>query len=98
MEKENERRKRFFPTISLGSIIAILTFVGAAIGVWSNLYADVRILKENEIKKEIADKESRTEIKQEIREVKQDVKDVNNKLDKVLFELNKLPKSERNGR
>lgn len=94
MEKENERRKRFFPTVSLGSLIASLAFIGAGVGVYANTIADVRDskteianLKQNEIKREAAEKDSRQEIKQDIRDVKMDVKELNQKLDKVLQEV-----------
>lgn len=94
MEKENERRKRFFPTVSLGSIIASALFIGSASGVYATLYADVgntkteiANLKQNEIKREVAEKDSRQEIKQDIRDVKMDVKELNQKIDKVLTEI-----------
>lgn len=94
MEKENERRKRFFPTVSLGSLVASLSFVGVGIGVYANTIADVRDskteianIKQNEIKREAAEKDSRQEIKQDIRDVKMDVKELNQKLDKVLTEV-----------
>lgn len=89
---ESERRKKFSTQISLGSIIATLSFAGAGIGVWTNLYADVKNLKDNEIKKELADRDYRIEMKQELRDVKSDVKDLNRKIDIILFEVQKLPK------
>lgn len=99
MEKENERRKRFFPQVSLGSILASLAFIGSGIGIYTQVIADVanhkveiQNLKVNEIKRDASEERSRTEMKQEIRDVKSDVRDVNNKLDRILFELNKIPK------
>lgn len=94
MEKESERRKRFFPTVSLGSLVATLAFVGAGIGLYTQVIADTRDnkteianLKVNEIRREVAEKESRQEIKQDIRDVKSDVKELNQKVDKVLTEI-----------
>lgn len=106
MEKENERRKRFFPQVSLGSVLAALTFVASAASVYTSLVTkveaqgiEIQNIKVNEVKREDIDKTARTEIRQEIRDVKMDVKDMNNKLDRILFELNKMPKPpERNGR
>lgn len=99
MEKENERRRRFFPQVSLGAVLAILTFAGSAVGVYTSLIqrveahsSDIQNLKNNEVKRENAEKDSRTEIKQEIRDVKGEVRDVNQKVDRILFELNKIPK------
>lgn len=91
---EPERRKRFFPTVSLGSVLAILTLLASAMGTWATLYADVSNNKvkieniRNELgKKEFADREMRIELKSDVKEVKEDVKELNGKLDKVLFEL-----------
>lgn len=91
-EERDERRSKFSTQISLGSIIAAAAFILSGVGVYSNLYADVKNLKENETRKEVEAKESRKELKEEIRDVKTDVRDVNMKLDRILFELNKIPK------
>lgn len=94
MEKESERRKRFFPTVSLGSLVATFAFAASAAGLYTQVIADTRDnkleianLKQNEIKREVAEKDSRQEIKQDIRDVKMDVKELNQKLDKVLTEI-----------
>lgn len=89
-----EKRKRFFPVVSLGNILASLVFIGSGIGIYTQTIADVRDnkveianIKQNEIKREAAEKESRTEIKQDIRDVKIDVKELNQKIDRVLQEV-----------
>lgn len=96
MEREHEenRRRRFFPTVSLGSLIATLVFIATGIGVYNQVIAEVNKskieidnLKINELKRESEAKESRQEIKQDIRDVKNDVKDLNQKLDRVLTEV-----------
>lgn len=91
--KENER-KRFFPTVSLGNILAILAFAASGIGVYTQLYADVRDnkveianIKADSLKKEQADRDSRQEIKQDIRDVKVDVKSLNEKMDRMIYEF-----------
>lgn len=102
MERQHEenRRKRFFPTVSLGSLIAALAFIATGVGVYNQVIAEVNKskieidnLKINELKRESEMKESRQEIKQDIRDVKSDVKDLNQKLDKVLTEV--MKKNER---
>lgn len=99
MEKPDERRKRFFPTVSLGNILAIVAFVGSCVGVYSHVIADVdkskveiANIKVNAEQKAKDDRESRQEIRQEIRDVKGDVKALNEKLDKILFEVTRIPK------
>lgn len=99
MEKQDERRKRFFPVVSLGNLIAILVFLASAAGVYTQVIADVSNakteivnIKQEAVKRESADRESRQEIRQEIRDVKGDVKSVNEKLDRILFELGRIPK------
>lgn len=93
MEKDDERRKRFFPTVSLGSLIATLAFLGSGIGIYTQVIADVSNskteianLKVDAVKREAAEKDTRQEIKQDIRDVKMDVKDLNQKIDKLLQE------------
>jgi hypothetical protein len=80
-ENGSERRKRFFPTVSLGNIIAILAFAGSAIGIYTQLYAEVKnnaieitAAKADAIKQEQQARDSRQEIRQDIRDVKTDVK------------------------
>lgn len=94
MDKGDERRKRFFPSVSLGSILASVAFIGSGIGIYTQVIADVNSskieianLKANEAKKEAADKDSRTEIKQDIRDVKTDVKELRGDIQKVLQEV-----------
>lgn len=94
MDKVDERRKRFFPSVSLGSILASVAFIGSGIGIYTQVIADVNSskieianLKANEAKKEAADKDSRTEIKQDIRDVKTEVKELRGDIQKVLQEV-----------
>lgn len=96
MERAEERRTKFFPTISLGSALATLTFIASAAGVYSQLYADVRDskveianIKVDQIKKEAADRESRSDVKQEIRDVKVDVKEIRQDIQTILKEVRK---------
>lgn len=92
MERDNEvKNKRFFPTVSLGNLLAILAFLGSGIGVYTQVIADVNNtktevanIKANEIKKEVADREARHEARQEIKEVKESIVRMNEKLDKII--------------
>jgi hypothetical protein len=93
-EKQDERRKRFFPSVSLGNILAAIAFIASGVGVYTQVIADVNTskteianLKQNEIKRESVEKESRQEIRAELRDVKLDVKELNQKIDKVLQEV-----------
>src|SRR4051812_44260549 len=99
MDKEDERRRKFFPTVSLGHVLTILSIVGGAVGIYTQVIADVdkgkleiANLKQDASRKESADRESRQEIRQEIRDVKSDVKDLNVKMDRILFEVTRIPK------
>lgn len=102
MEKDEEKRRRFFPTVSLGSVIATLAFIGSGVGIYTQVIADVNTtkteiqnLKSNEIKREEVEKASRQEIRQDIRDVKGDVKELNQKLDNA---LNKVLEEIRRGK
>ncbi len=94
MREEQERRKRFFPTISLGSVLSIITFIAGAAGIYANLYADVstskseiRNIKVDMVKKEQADRDLKQELKADVKEVKEDVKTLGAKVDRILFEM-----------
>lgn len=94
MEKMEEKRRRFFYTITMGNIFTIFSFIGAAFGLYMNVIEDVRAakqeivhIKEIEAKKEVTLETSRKELKQEVRDVKEEVKSLNEKLDKLLFEV-----------
>lgn len=95
MEPE-EKRKRFFPTVTLGQAIATITFIASAAGIYTQLYAQVNTsqieinnIKVNEIKREVAEKDMKQELKQEVRDVKQEIRDLNLKVDRVLEALAK---------
>lgn len=92
VEKQDERRKRFFPTISLGNILAIITLVGGAVGVYSTVIADVSKTKDDVKRIEVEQRDQRKEVKEDIKEVKMEMRDLNSKLDRVLFEIQRIPK------
>ncbi len=102
-----EKRKRFYPHISLGHIIAAVAFLGSGIGVYTKLAAqmenntvEINNLKINEIKKEAADKEYRqamtdyrVEVREQMGELRKDVKDTQKDVQKILIELMKKHES-----
>lgn len=88
------RRKRLYPQVSIGNVLAAITFVGSAVGVYTTLYADVgkqkieiETLKINELKREQIEKDTRKELKDDIKEVKQDVKELTKAMERVLLEV-----------
>lgn len=94
MDKPDERRRRFFPTVSLGSVVATLAFAASGAGIYTQVIADVSNskteianIKQEAVTRQTAEKESRQEMKQDIREVRGDVKELNVKVDRVLQEL-----------
>lgn len=98
MEEKSERRRRFFPSVSLGSIIATLAFLGASAGVYAQFVGDIKeakteiiSIKAEQTRKEKLDYESRQEIKGEVRDVNRKLEKVNDKLDRILEEMAKNP-------
>lgn len=84
---EQEPKKKKFFSMSIESWVTVIVVVCSGVGVYTQLYADVNQskaeianLKQNQIKNEVLEKETRTEIKQDIREL-------NNKVDRILQEL-----------
>lgn len=98
-----EKRRRFYPHVSLGHIITALAFVGSGVGVYTKLAAqmesntvEINNLKINEIKKEAVDKEYRqamtdyrTEVREQMGELRKDVKETQKDVQKILMELMK---------
>lgn len=102
-ERQNDhhenRRKRFYPSISLGNIIAAIAFVSSGIGIYTSLAAQVDSskneivnIKGNIIRQEAVEREYREEMKAQVKEVKQDIKDVQKDVQKVLIELGRSRK------
>lgn len=94
MENSDERRKKFFPHVTLGNLLTIFAIALGGIGLYTQVIADneknkleISNLKANEAKREATDKELRAELKADVREVKNDVRDLNQKVDKILQEL-----------
>lgn len=94
---QDNRRRRFFPTVSLGNILSGIVILGSCLGVYTAVIADVRELKTDNTNTKQAIQEqkaneatSRREIKDDIRDVKKDVGEVRETLQKVLFELQKV--------
>lgn len=84
----------------LSTILTAITVLGATVGVYSTLYADVQKnkveienLKQAQIKSEDADKTSRKEAREDLKDVKEDVREIRQNMQKVLEELYKLPKT-----
>lgn len=99
MENGENRRRRFYPRISLGSILASLAFIGSAFGVYGQMQGDIRkheseivMIKNDAQKQENRTKEERKELRDEIREVKQDVKEIRQDVQKVLQEMVRKPR------
>jgi hypothetical protein len=97
----NDKRKKFYPHITLGSLVATITFAGACIGIYTQLYADVsnhkieiQNIKINEVKREAADKEYREDIKQQTQDIKSDVKEVQRGVQQILIELGRAKERE----
>lgn len=95
-KQQSERRKHFFYQVTLGNVFSIFTVIGAALGLYLQIISDVQANKQDiahmkieEVKKENSIETSRKEIKQEIKDVKQDVRRLDDKLDKILFEVQK---------
>lgn len=98
-----EKRRRFYPHVSLGHIITAIAFIGSGVGVYTKLAAqmesntvEITNLKINEIKKEAIDKEYRTamgeyrmEVREQMVELRKDVKDTQKDVQKILIELGK---------
>lgn len=89
----------YVKSITLGNILTILTLGAGGVGVYTQIYAEMNtnrskivVLEQNEVKREIVDRDTKQEIKQDIRDVRNDVKDLNNKIDKLIYELNRNPK------
>lgn len=94
------RRRRFFPTVSLGNIFTGLIILGSAIGMYATTLADVREnkvtienIKQNVAKQEAEATQSRREIRDDIRDVKGEVKEVRETMQKILFELQRKPQA-----
>lgn len=96
MSAPEERRKSpsFTKTITLGNILTVIALGAGGIGVYTQIYADVRdskveivIIKQNEIKKESTDREQRAEIRDSIKDVKNDVRDLSQKVDRILEQM-----------
>jgi hypothetical protein len=98
----SNRRKRFFPTVSLGNILTGVVILGGCLGVYTSTIADVRELKTDVAntkqaiqEQKVIESTSRREIKEDIRDVKKDVGEVRETLQKVLFELQKRERNNR---
>jgi protein subunit release factor A len=96
---EEERRRKVQPYISHGSIIAAISFVASAAGVYISVVTDlsaqkkeIQHIKENTIKAEAADKEIRNDIKQEIRDIKNEMRETRQEVQRILIEIQRLPK------
>lgn len=99
----DDRRKKFYPHVSLGHIIAAVAFLGSGIGVYVKLTSqmennsvEISTLKINEIKKEAVDKEYRdtmheyrNEAREQMRELRKDIKETQKDVQKILLELSK---------
>lgn len=98
-----EKRRRFYPHVSLGHLIAAVAFLGSGIGVYTKLAAqmenntvEITNLKVNEIKRDAIDKEYRQamseyriEVREQMGELRKDVKDTQKDVQKILLELMK---------
>lgn len=104
MDSFQEKRRRFYPHVSLGHIIAAVAFLGSGVGVYTKLAAqmesntvEITNLKINEIKKEAVDKEYRTamgeyrlEVREQMMELRRDVKDTQKDVQKILLQLSRI--------
>jgi|SRR6266850_5945 len=105
MEREDftgDKRKRFYPTISLGSIIATLIFIASGIGIYTQVIADINKakseienIKADNVRKDQFDRDVRLETKEEIKEIKRDIKDMKTNIQQILIELQKRETSKR---
>src|SRR6266480_7669649 len=100
----DDRRKKFYPHVSLGSLIATLAFLGSGIGLYTKLTSqmesnvvEIQNIKINDVKKETADKEYRDsmreyrlEVREQMRELRNDVKNTQKDVQKILNELSKI--------
>lgn len=94
------RRRRFFPTVSLGNVLTGVVICSAAVGVYTSVIADVREhkaeianIKQSAAKQEAEASQSRREIRDDIRDVKGEVKEVRETMQKILFELQRRPQA-----
>lgn len=98
---ENPDKKKFF-SMTFSEILTLLALCGGLLGVWGTLNAEVTAhrveianIKDNAIKKEVADRETREEVKANVKEVKQEVKDINLKIDRLFDELRRQGRERR---
>lgn len=89
-----EKKQRFFYSITLGNIFTIFSFIGASIALYTNLIDDVRAakqeivhLKDTDTRRDKVLEAYRLEVRQDIRDVKTDVNKLDDKVDKILFEI-----------
>lgn len=91
-----EKAPFFSKSITLGNILTVVTLGLGGIGVYNQIYAEVTVnktkilvLEQTEIKREMLATETKQELRQDLRDVRNDVKDLNNKIDKLIYELNR---------
>lgn len=89
-----EQKKKMY--LSFANIITLIAVAGGGIASYATLYADVKEnkteiinLKVNEVKKDALDKESRDQVRADVKEVKQDVKDLQKDIQTILREVSK---------
>lgn len=83
-----------FSAPSWGNLLTLVAMCGAVVVAYGDnrgeitaQKSDIQNIKNDQAKKEVADREVRKEMRDEIKEVKQDVKDVKADVQKILIEL-----------
>lgn len=99
-EERDEKRKNFFMNLGVNGVVTLVLALGTTAGVWAQLRSDISEQKEKvvqlerrEVEKQVAEREYRTEAKQDLRDVKSDVKDIKGDIQKILIELSRQGKN-----
>lgn len=74
------RRLSFTPDIRLGDVLATVGMVTAAIFAWSNMQAELRVVKEAQAAQMVTNREIRQEVRDVAVEIRQDIRDLRREL------------------